>query len=127
MIGGTDEIIPVADEAAALDHSLRALSRLWPHAVYEDADTGEAFANYAQINFGGRRDFFVFRDKDAADKWEELGADESLDGTMIHFLSRPRELTIVVDSNPPQFIHLFLQALRRSLRQDLFESVAEAA
>src|SRR5437899_508931 len=127
MIGGRDIIIPTARGAEALDVSIRAVSRLWRHAVLEDAVTGETFRHYSDIDFARRREILVFRDPDAARRWDELGADPTLDGTLIHLLISDGSLTVAVDADPPEFIEEFIRGLRRSLTQDLFASTAREA
>ena len=124
MIGGRDVIIPTTRGPEALDVALRAVTRLWQHAVLEDAVTGEIFRRYAEINFAGRSEILAFRDPESAKCWDELGPDPSLDGTLIHFLIAEGALTVAVDATPPKHIEEFLEDLRRSLTKDLFASTA---
>jgi hypothetical protein len=123
MIGGRDIIIPVARGAEALDLAVRAVVRLWRDIVLEDAITGETFRRYADIDFAGRREILAFRDPASAKLWEELGADPSLDGTLIHLLLSEGELTVAIDAAPPPQIESFVNGLRRSLAQDLFAGI----
>jgi hypothetical protein len=124
VIGGTDIIIPVRNENDALAWAVRAITRLWPNAVLEDADSAEVLPQYPSINFQGRREILAFRDQKAADQWDELGADPSLGGTLVHFLASQGALTVSVDDVPPAQIGSFVEALRSSLRQDIFASDA---
>lgn len=125
MIGGTDIIIPVRDEFDALDLALRAVDRLWDDVVLEDAETGEVFPSFWGINLFGRREILAFRDAEAARQWDEIGPDPSLDGTLVHFLLSPGELTVAVDDVPPPQIQSFVNSLRAALRKDLFASDTE--
>jgi hypothetical protein len=125
MIGGRDVIIPTARGAEALDLAVRAVARMWGAVVLEDALSGEIFLRYADIDFAGRREILAFRDADSARLWDELGADPSLDGTLIHFLLSEGELTVAVDADPPPQIASFVESLQRSLAQDLFASTVE--
>jgi len=122
MIGGTDIIMPVRDAETALDLAIRATLRLWKLPVFEDADTGEMFTDYRDLVLGGRQEILVYRDPAAQAAWKELGADESLDGTMIHLIARDGELTIAVDDVPNPSICAFIHAVRGGLRDDLFGS-----
>jgi hypothetical protein len=124
MIGGRDVIIPTARGAEALDLALRAVCRLWPLALIEDAATGETFRRYREISFAGRQEMLAFRDPESAALWDAIGADPSLDGTLIHFLVSDGELTVAIDADPPPQISAFVEDLRQSLRQDLFASMA---
>ncbi|HZK81680.1 MAG TPA: hypothetical protein VFC46_11445 [Humisphaera sp.] len=126
MIGGRDIIIPTARGAEALDLAVRAVTRLWgPNVVLEDGVSGEGFRRYGDIDFAGRREILAFRDAESARLWDELGADPSLDGTLIHFLLSKGELTVAVDAEPSTQIASFVESLQRSLAQDLFASRVE--
>jgi hypothetical protein len=124
MIGGRDIHISTRRGIDALDLAVRAVGRLWPDVVLEDPLTGESFRQYREIDFADRREILAFRDPRSAGLWEELGADPLLDGTLIHFLISDTELTVAVDSSPPEHIGAFVENLRRSLTQDLFASSA---
>ncbi len=124
MISGRDIIIPTLCGTNAMDMAIRAVSRLWPDVVLEDAVSGESFRHYSDITFAGRNEILAFRDPESAKLWDELGADHSLNGTLIHFLISERELTIAIDADPSAQIDSFVKQLRRSLTQDLFASIA---
>jgi hypothetical protein len=115
MIGGTDIIIPVTDAEAAMDVALRAAVELWDRPVFEDADTGETFAEYRRRDLAGRREVLVYRDAAARAGWDQLGADPSLDGTMIHLIADDAKLTIAVDDVPNPSIRSYVDAVRNAL------------
>jgi hypothetical protein len=115
MIGGRDIIIPIANGAAALETAVRAVTRLWPDVVLEDAATGESLRNRADMNLDDHHEILAFRDSRSAELWDDLGADPSLDGTLIHFLLSNDALTVAIDSYPPPEIESFVDGLRRSL------------
>ena len=118
MIGGTDIIIPVNDAEAAMDVALRAILALWGRPLFEDADTGETFSEYRRRDLAGRREVFVYRDAAARTGWGELGADPSLDGTMIHLIAAGGELTIAVDDVPNPSIRSYIDAVRDALTSE---------
>lgn len=110
-----------------MDMAIRTITRLWPHAMIEDAVTGEAFDRYADVTFAGRQEILVFRDAKAARLWDEIGPDPSLDGTLVHLLISGNQLTVTVDAEPNAQIRVYVAALQRSLGQDLFASGRRAA
>jgi hypothetical protein len=124
MIGGRDVIIPTARGTEAMDFAIRAITRLWPDVVLEDAITGEKLGRYRDISFAGRQEILAFRDPTAAQSWDDIGADPSLEGTLMHFLLSKGELTVAIDASPPPVIESFVEALRQSLCQDLFATTA---
>jgi hypothetical protein len=97
MIGGEDFTIPTTAGPAALDMAVRHIRLLWPSAVFENAETGKMFERYSLIPFATSREILAYKNKAIAHKWDELGADESLIGTMVHLLISSQTLTIVVD------------------------------
>jgi hypothetical protein len=120
MIGGKDIVIPTSAGAAALDLAVRAISRRWPSAVFEDAETGEVFATYRSLGLGPVREILAYRDNEAAAQWRELGADETLTGTMIHLLVSQDSLTLVVDVNPPAELQSLVTAIQEGLKHGIF-------
>jgi len=125
MIGGRDVIIPTTRGADALDLAVRSVMHLWPNAVIEDPGSGETFRPYDDIRFAGRHEILVFRDPKAADLWEHLGPDRSLDGTLIHFLVSDTELTVAIDATPVPQVDAFVEALRESLTPGLDRAAAQ--
>jgi hypothetical protein len=81
----------------------------------EDAETGENLPRDADISLTGRSEILVFRDPQSARLWDELGAEPSLDGTLIHFIFSAGELTICIDSDPSPEIQSFVESMRRAL------------
>jgi hypothetical protein len=98
MIGGTDISIPVADEAAALEAAVRRVRRGWPEALIQGADAERPFESFAAVPFGRERELMVFRDRESYRSWQTLGADESNQHSMLHFIAYEGALTVVVDS-----------------------------
>jgi hypothetical protein len=115
MIGGHDITIPTLSGAKALRLGVRASMLLWPDAVVVDAASGDVLADLAVLSSGRYGEVLVYRDKIAAQKWEELGADDTLLGTMIHFLMSDRSLTIVVDDNPSAPMTLLVDVIREAV------------
>ncbi len=125
MIGGTDIIIPVLNSIDALDLAVRAVRRLWRNVVLEDGNTGEVLPPYKEISFYGMSEVLAFKDSAAAHSWDKIGPDPSLNGTLLHFIVTPNELTVAVDDTPSLQIENFIESLRRALLQDMFVSNAE--
>lgn len=100
MIGGEDITIqlhgvaPSVTMPAAVGYVLDR----WPEAVMQDGDTGRRFDDFAAMDFGNLREVFVYRDQQAFDSWERLGADASNANQMVHLLVSVGNVTIVVDS-----------------------------
>jgi hypothetical protein len=99
MIGGEDVIIqlPDASPSVAMSAAVRYVLDRWPAAVMQD-DTARRFDSFATMDFGHLREVFVYRDEQAFQSWERLGADATNANQMIHLLAGDGQFTIVVDS-----------------------------
>ncbi|HXE55254.1 MAG TPA: hypothetical protein VN541_19680 [Tepidisphaeraceae bacterium] len=125
MIGGRDVIIPTTRGTVALELAVRSITHLWPDAVIEDAESGETLQQDSDIRLADRHEILVFRDPKAAELWEQLGPDPSLDGTLIHFLVSDTDLTVAIDATPVPQVEAFVEALRESLAQGRVVRTAE--
>lgn len=100
MIAGEDIIIPLPDvsPSVTMPAAVRYILDQWPAAVMQDGDTAQRFDSFAAMGFGHLREVFVYRDEQAFQSWERLGADATNSNRMIHLLASPGQFTIVVDS-----------------------------
>jgi hypothetical protein len=124
MIGGTDIILKARDEQSAIDVAMRVIRLLWKNAVFEDADTGETFISYYEMELHGCPEILVYRDAPAQRRWKEIGPDPGVDGTMIHLIGRRGELTIGLDDVPSHEMRALVDSITHSLRSELFASTA---
>jgi len=99
---------------------MRTAAWFWPHAVFEDAESGKVYERYVDLGLRYRHEILVYRDRKALEQWDELGAEDSLIGTMIHLLLGASDITIVVDSSPPPQIQAYIKSVDDALRQDIF-------
>ena len=125
-IGGVDVVLRVKDPTVPFaDIILHAARWLWPGFVFQDADQSQIFENndpklwlYRTVS----REFFLYRDADAATAWNDAGGTPENQLTMVHCLiadgaagtKSPRELTVVVGELTEQMTH-FIDALRPAL------------
>ena len=125
MIGGTDVTIPTFAGPSAIDLAVRLVRMRWPRAVFEDAINGTVFRKYADLPFRYLREIFVYRDEDARQKWDELGADPSHANTMVHLLISSSTLTVVVDSLDDANMKEVVDAIASGLRTDILTMTAQ--
>jgi hypothetical protein len=124
MIGGQDIGIPCADPEVALDLATRVVMRHWPGCLIQNGDTGEAMPSYAEWNFAAIRELLVNKTAEASRLWDQLGACEATNGTLVHLIANTNTLTVVVDDVPTSEMNSMLREIRRALIQDLFASRA---
>lgn len=123
MIGGTDVVMAAGGNPEDLDVCARALLRIWPRAVFEDAKTGRMF-DYQSLPLGQIRELFVYRDKSTALAWDAGGADHTLKNTMVHFLLSDDAVTAVVDDPTDPELGSCLQSAEKSLGMDILHMPA---
>jgi hypothetical protein len=96
MIGGTDVICPVRSDLPIADVIFRSVRRYWPQYVYQDADdeTGPFTPHKGPwLPRPKGREFFVYRDKQAARSWDRYGATPKNTNTMLYVIL-PRERSV---------------------------------
>src|SRR5262249_23662827 len=114
MIGGTDVVFWVRDglQLEAADLILRTVRRHWPALTFQNAneETATPLPNtdgYLPKPTG--REFFIYRDRQAALSWDEHGAIPENRNAMLHVLlgkrgqpdSDMKSLTLVCDELTP--------------------------
>lgn len=125
MIGGTDITMRTTAGATAIDLSVRVIRATWPSAVYEDAITGTLYNKYSDLSFRSLSEVFVYRDLEAYQKWDQLGADPTNENTMIHLLVSSSTLTVVVDGPDDPAIISIIASIDSSLRMDILNITAQ--
>jgi hypothetical protein len=107
MIGGTDNVLWVDENAPAFDLIVSAVRQHWPHLVLQNADEDLPIepSKSSDLTILLGREFFLYRNAAAAENWLNEGVTESNKNTMIHGLlgnrrkpdRRVRSITLVAD------------------------------
>lgn len=128
MIGGIDIELPTWASGSSLERAVLAIREFWPDAVFQEVLTGDRYDTFDQIPFAGKREIFVYRNPQVAKGWDAKGAVPSLYNTMVHLITDPGYLTVVVDKED-NFTRQLIDAIRSALRDDLFcaDALPEAA
>jgi hypothetical protein len=118
MIGGVDIIVelPGVAPSVTMPAAVRYVLDRWPAAVMQDGDTARRFDSFAAMDFGHLREVFVYRDEQAFQSWERLGADPTNANQMVHLLASAGHVTIVVDSLQDISSASIVRGLRDRLR-----------
>src|SRR5438067_1808745 len=111
MIGGTDIVIPGVGDSATLDACARIVQRRWPHARFEDAETGERYASCGDIPFSRVCELFVYRDDKAAAAWD-ADCPDSPANSMLSLILSPEQITAVLDDPNTPEMHAILESIR---------------
>lgn len=126
MIGGSDIIFHTICGSASLEVAVRAIARQWPNAVFEDAVSGTTWSECRSIQGADLQELLIYRDQAAARRWHDMGADESLAGTLVHLLLSPGQLTVVVDSQPGAEFQSILADIGHALARDVSRAAPRA-
>jgi hypothetical protein len=124
MIGGTDIVIPVADDLTALDACVRIVRSYWPRASFEDALTGRKYRRYADVPIGVLRELFAYRDVSAEAAWD-AGAPDVAANMMMYLILSDDFVTAVVDDPSTVEMRSILDSIREVLRMDIMSTKAE--
>lgn len=114
MIGGIDVVIPAVGDAAALEACLRIVQRQWPHARFEDAESGEKYARYDDIPLGRVRELFAYSDAQAESSWD-ADRDDSPPNSMLYLILSSEFLTVVLDDPNTADMQVMLESFRMIL------------
>src|SRR5438552_3464110 len=79
MIGGSDRVLWVDENAPAADLILRVARQHWPSFVFQDADEDQPLgaAKSAGLTQPAAREFFLYRSVEAAQDWLQSGATDN--------------------------------------------------
>ena len=111
MIGGVDVVIPAIGDAAALEACARIIRRYWPHARFEDAETGEKYSGYGDIPLGHVRELFVYADAHAETAWDADRPDSPAN-SMLYLIRSPGFVTAVLDDPDSAEMRAMLESFR---------------
>ena len=114
---GIDIILRAPPDVSVVDLILRYFRHCWPGSSFQDADQDDKYhIDDAWVSIHGTtsREFFIYRDRHAADAWAQEGAVASNVNTMLHFLvgdapeaqADPREVTLVCDQRTDEIERL---------------------
>jgi hypothetical protein len=128
VIGGEDIIVanPGVSPVEVLKAGAHLLRQHWSKAIFQDPDTAKEFSRYWLVPFGQLREIMVYRDREAFESWQSMGADESNANQMIHIIARAQTVTIVVDDSQSEEIAEILQEMTSQIQHG-FPGVLEAA
>jgi hypothetical protein len=88
MIGGSDKVLWVDENAPAADLILRTVRQHWPSLVFQDADEAQPLdaAKSSGLQQPAGREFFLYRTAEAAQDWLQSGATDHNKNTLIHVI-----------------------------------------
>jgi hypothetical protein len=121
VIGGTDIVIPAVGDPGDLEACARIVQRRWPHARFEDADTGEKYAWYGDIPLGRVRELFAYPDDAAEAAWDADSAD-SLPNTMLYLILSENSVTVVLDDPNTADMQAMLRGFEMMLETDILKA-----
>jgi hypothetical protein len=126
MIGGIDISFNVPGNNSTADLIVRQMRQFWPDGVFQDADSADThgiFDPWVAIYGTNSREFFIYRDAESAQRWEDAGAVPENSNTMLHFLLGPptdvnsesQQITVVCDNRTEEIMSVI-----RDLQVTLF-------
>lgn len=97
-IGGKDIVLTGKVHKDDLDFLVRAIRRMWPNGLVQEADSSEA-KPFSELRYPMpfNTEIFIYQNQEGFDSWELYGATETNQSQMIQVILDESELTIVVD------------------------------
>lgn len=88
MIGGSDKVLWVDENAPAADLILRVVRQHWPSFVFQNADDDQPLdaAKSSNLTQPAGREFFLYRTAEAAQDWLQSGATDDNKNSLIHVI-----------------------------------------
>lgn len=126
MIGGNDIVIPAVGDPAALEACARIIQRHWPHARFEDAETGDKYSWYGEIPLGHVRELLAYPDPRAEAAWDTDSPD-SPPNSLLYLILSPEFVTAVLDDPGTAEMRSILGSIQTMLWQDILNTYARAA
>jgi hypothetical protein len=128
MIGGTDVVLEIGVGVRAADAILLAVRRHWPRCVYQNADDESAPFTPYDGDWPPQavdREFFVYRDEEAAWSWDADGATPENHDAMLYVIL-PEEppdrsaipTVTVVCGEPSGEVKAILEDIETSLKEN---------
>ena|ERR1700722_4863599 len=114
MIGGNDIVIPAVGDPASLGACARIVQRHWPHARFEDAETGDKYASCDKIPFGCVRQLLAYPDARAEAAWDADSPD-SPPNSMLYLILSPKAITVVLDDPSATDMRSILDSIKTML------------
>ncbi len=123
MIGGKDIVIPALGSPASLDACARVVQRQWPHARFEDAETGKKYSTYGDIPIGQIRHLLAYPNAQAEDLWDADSPDSPVN-SMLYLILSENAVTAVLDD--PNFGEMpaILEGIKTMLEMEIWNTDA---
>lgn len=123
MIGGKDIVIPAFGSPDALDACARVVQRQWPHARFEDAETGEKYSSYNEIPFNRVRQLLAYPNAEAEQHWDEDHPNSPLN-SMLYLVLAERSITAVADDPDAHDMSAILEGIRTIVATEILNTDA---
>jgi hypothetical protein len=131
-IGGIDISFRLKVGIPITDVVLHALRAFWPDYIFQDAEETELHENddpNVWLYGTASTEFFIYRNRDAAESWKKNGGIPENQNLMMHFLidrdfsdaGDADQITIVVGERTIELAH-FLAELKKELRRGAIPS-----
>lgn len=123
MIGGKDIVIPAMGSPASLDACARVVQRQWPHARFENAETGDKYSTYGDIPIGRIRHLLAYLNAEAEALWDADSPDSPVN-SMLYLILSENSVTAVLDDPNVGEMPALLEGIRTMMEMDILNTDA---
>jgi hypothetical protein len=121
MIGGKDIVIPAVGSPASLDACARVVQRQWPHARFEDAETGEKYSTYGDIPIGQIRHLLAYHNAEAERLWDADSPDSPVN-SMLYLILSENAVTAVLDDPNVGEMPAILEGIKTMMEMEILNT-----
>lgn len=115
MIEGNDLVFDNVNGYELLEPCVKALINKWPDAVFEyfcGEDFGECDELYL-LPFVGMSEIFIYKNLELKTQWDNLNGSNEVDiNSMLYFIARENDLTLVADDLNDKNIAEIIQVVK---------------
>ena len=123
MIGGKDIVIPAVGAPASLDACARIVQRQWPHARFEDAETGEKYSTYGDIPIGQIKHLLAYPNAEAQAMWDDDSPDSPVN-SMLYLILLENSVTAVLDDPNLGEMPAIIEGIRTMMGMEILDAIA---
>jgi hypothetical protein len=123
MIGGKDIVIPAVGSPASLDACARVVQSQWPHARFEDAETGEKYSTYGDIPIGRIRHLLAYPNAELEALWDADSPDSPVN-SMLYLILSENSVTAVLDDPNVGDMPAILEGIRTMMGMEILNTDA---
>jgi len=106
-----------------LDACARVVQRQWPHARFENAETGEKYSTYGDIPIGQISHLLAYPNEEAEALWDADSPDSPVN-SMLYLILAEQSVTAVLDDPTAGEMPGILEGIKTMMEMEILNTAA---